>query len=158
MTVFLVFRESSPSWSYFVRAHRHKVILWEWWYFVRGHHHEVISWESWSFVRDHDHEMNFVRVSKLTGHLRNMFSWESIPSWKLQNRSISNKISNAHMIQIPIHHKYNRIQYMLYNMQLIPITIHSNSIQVSNHYIKSLLARGLDIQPDKFLHILLTIQ
>jgi hypothetical protein len=43
----------------------------------------------------------------------------------------------THMIQMPIQHAYNKIPIHAY-MQLIPIGIHSNCIQVSNHYTKRL--------------------
>jgi hypothetical protein len=97
----MVFHESSPSWSYFVRVMVFRESSPSWSYFMKV----------WYFV-SHGHEMNFVRVSKpgnivfhestpsrkiCSDNHKSMFSSEPIPSWKLPNRSISNQIPNTHI-------------------------------------------------------------
>jgi hypothetical protein len=102
---FWVFRESSPSWSYFVRveyfvrAHRHEVISWEYGIFVRAHRHEVILWVciSWElnvmklfrerlgFRESSPSWSYFVSVYFMRAQRHEVISWEVGFSWEFQN-------------------------------------------------------------------------
>jgi hypothetical protein len=74
-----LFRESSPSWSYFVRVWLFRVSSPSSSYFVRAHRHQVISWE-------HTIMKNMFRPSQKYIFLR----VNTIMKLKLHNRSISN--------------------------------------------------------------------